>query len=111
MILKTTDGGGTLTYINPPKNVGQSQVEFLLQNYPNPFNGSTTISWQLPEKAHVILKVYDFTGREVKTLVDYDQIKGEHTVNFDASGLPAGVYFYHLQVNGTVETNKMIKLR
>jgi len=111
MILKTIDGGGTLTDINPPKNVGHSRAELLLQNYPNPFNGSTTISWQLPEKVHVILKVYDFTGREVKTLVDCDQAKGEHIVNFDASWLPSGVYFYQLQANGMIETKKMVVYR
>jgi len=80
----------------------------LTQNYPNPFAETTIITWQLPKDAHVILKVYDFTGREVKTLVNCEQAKGEHKVNFDATGLPAGVYFYQLRANGRVETKKMI---
>jgi hypothetical protein len=80
----------------------------LNKNYPNPFIQNTTISWQLLNDAHVILKVYDFTGREVKTLVDCKQAIGEHKVKFDASNLPAGVYSYQLQVNGKVETKKMI---
>lgn len=83
----------------------------LFQSYPNPFTEITTISWQLPKTAHVILKVYDFTGREVKTLVDCEQVKGKQKTKFDASGLPAGVYFYQLWVNGTVEIKKMIYIK
>jgi hypothetical protein len=80
----------------------------LFQNYPNPFNTTTTISWQLPLKAHVVLKVYDFTGREIKTLVNCNQTKGEYKVNFNASGLPAGVYFYQLMANGRCEAKMMV---
>ena len=80
----------------------------LRQNYPNPFPESTTISWRMPEKAHVILKIFDFIGCEVKTLLDCDLAPGEHTINFDASGLPSGVYFYQLQAGGVNETKKMI---
>ncbi|MDO9255028.1 MAG: T9SS type A sorting domain-containing protein [Bacteroidales bacterium] len=83
----------------------------LYQSYPNPFTESTTIIWQLPKDAHVILKVYDFTGREVKMLVDSEQAKGEHKVKFDATGLPAGVYFYQLRANRKVETKKMVYLK
>jgi hypothetical protein len=90
-------------------NNAQVPFHFVLnQNYPNPFNESTTITWQLPEKAQVILKVYDFSGREVKTLVNSGMAKGEHLVNFDATGLPAGVYFYQLRIDGRIETKKMI---
>jgi photosystem II stability/assembly factor-like uncharacterized protein len=80
----------------------------LKQNYPNPVMASTAISWKLPEKAHVILKIIDFTGREVKTLLDCDQSQGEHTVNFNASGLTSGVYTYQLQADGMIESRKMI---
>ncbi|HNW53231.1 MAG TPA: T9SS type A sorting domain-containing protein, partial [Bacteroidales bacterium] len=80
----------------------------LNQNYPNPFAESTSINWQLPQAAHVVLKIYDFTGREVQTLVDCEQAMGEHKVDFNAASLPAGVYFYRLQANGIMETKKMI---
>jgi len=83
----------------------------LNQNYPNPFTTNTTITWKLPQDAHVVLKVYDFTGREIKTLMDYDQPKGELKVNFDATGLPAGIYFYQLRANGKVGTKKMICIK
>ena len=85
--------------------------DFILnQNYPNPFNKCTTISWFQPTDAHVLLKVYDFTGREIKTLVDCAQAKGEQKVIFDATGLPAGVYFCQLRANGKIESKKMIIL-
>jgi hypothetical protein len=87
------------------------QLWQLFQNYPNPFSTSTTITWQLMKAAHVVLKVYDFTGREMKTLVDGEQAKGEHTVTFNAEGLPAGVYFYQLMVNGLLNTRKMILIK
>jgi len=80
----------------------------LNQNYPNPFALSSTITWNLTKDARVILKVYDFTGREVKTLVDCTQARGSHKVDFNAEDLPAGVYFYHLHVGGIFETKKMI---
>lgn len=80
----------------------------LAQNYPNPFTETTTFTWQLPDDAHVVLKVYDFTGREVKTLMDGNQAKGEHKVELDSSGLSSGVYFYQLNANGRHETKKMI---
>ncbi len=83
----------------------------LLKNYPNPFNKATTLTWKLLKDMHVALKVYDFTGREITTLVDCEQAMGEHSVKFDATGLPAGVYFYQLQANGKVETKKMIVLK
>jgi hypothetical protein len=83
----------------------------LNQNYPNPFNKTTTISWQLPQDSHIVLKVFDFTSREVKTLVDCDQAEGEHQVTFNAADLPAGVYFYLLQANGSVEIKKMIVIK
>jgi hypothetical protein len=56
----------------------------------------------------VVLKVYDFMGKETRTLVNEDMVPGEHQVTFNAYSLPAGVYFYQLQANGRVETNKMM---
>ncbi|MFN8134476.1 MAG: T9SS type A sorting domain-containing protein [Bacteroidales bacterium] len=82
----------------------------LKQNYPNPFYKTSILTWQLPRDAHVVLKVYDHIGCEVRTLVNCDQQKGEHFIKFDAAGLPAGVYIYQLQANGKVITKKMIYL-
>lgn len=107
-ILRTSNGG----LITSLDEIESSEISFVLnRNYPNPFNATTTITWQQPKAAHVILKIYDFTGRELKTLVDCGQEKGEHKVSFDASGLPAGVYFYQIQVDEKVQTRKMIVIR
>jgi len=85
---------------------------FLSQNYPNPFNPSTLISYSLPKSDHVILKIYDMRGREVKTLVNKFQKANIYTVKFEANAFSSGIYFYKLQVgNNFVETKKMLLMR
>jgi hypothetical protein len=83
----------------------------LEQNYPNPFNPATTISYRLLSKAFVNLKVYDALGREVATLVSEVMPSGDHSVQWQADGLPSGVYFYRLQSKNTSETRKLILLK
>ncbi len=68
----------------------------LLQNYPNPFNPATKIQYNIAEKSFVTLKVYDILGREVALLVSEQKNPGSYEVNFNASRLPSGVYFYRL---------------
>ena len=81
------------------------------QNYPNPFNPSTTISYQLPINGQVTLNVYNILGDEVATLVNEDKAAGQYKVEFDASNLSSGIYFYKLQAGSFVETKKMILLK
>jgi hypothetical protein len=83
----------------------------LYQNYPNPFNPLTTISYDLPVRAHVKLTVYNILGQEVVTLVDGEQEPDRYNVKFDASGLPSGVYFYTLQTPYFTKTNKMVLVK
>ena len=87
--------------------------QFLLkQNYPNPFNPSTKISYSLPQSGFVLLIIYDILGNEIQTLENKFQNAGTYSVNFDASALSSGIYFYKLQVVGYfIETKKMMLLR
>jgi hypothetical protein len=87
-------------------------TEFMLsQNYPNPFNPSTTIQYSIPKVSNVVVKVYDVLGNEVATLVDEYKEAGRYEVNFDASKLSSGIYFYKLQAGNFVETKKMILMK
>ena len=79
----------------------------LHQNYPNPFNTKTTISYELPERSKVKITVYNLIGQEIITLVDREQDSGKYYINFDASGLPSGVYFYRIEAGKFVEVKKM----
>ncbi|MGA9115505.1 MAG: carboxypeptidase regulatory-like domain-containing protein [Bacteroidota bacterium] len=81
------------------------------QNYPNPFNPSTTISFALPVAGWVSLAVYNLIGQEVALLADEVMPAGVHAVSWKADGLPSGVYFYRLAVNGFAETRKLVLMK
>ncbi len=83
----------------------------LYQNYPNPFNPSTLISYQLPANIFVTLKVFDILGREIKTLVNEQQNAGNHSLRFNASSLPSGVYFYRIQAGHYNDIKKLLLLK
>jgi hypothetical protein len=86
----------------------EKESYFDAKNYPNPFNPSTTISYTLKENTSIKLTVYDRLGREVKTLVDENKSAGTYTIEFNASGLPSGIYFYRIKTNDRTEVRKMI---
>jgi uncharacterized protein (TIGR02145 family) len=81
------------------------------QNYPNPFNPSTKITFQIPDLSFVSLKVYDMLGNEISTLVDGELPAGEFEVEFKATALPSGIYFYRLQTGNFNESKKMLFLK
>jgi hypothetical protein len=83
----------------------------LHQNYPNPFNPTTTIPFTLDKNGFVELKVYDIIGREVKTLIRKPMFTGSHKVTFDGTGLPSGVYYYRLTLDGQLQTKQMMLLK
>ena len=90
--------------------LGEVPHEYQLnQNYPNPFNPTTSISYTMKEKDHVTLIVFDILGKEVARLVDGIQAEGEHSVNFDGSSLPSGMYIYQLK-GSTFNINKKMLL-
>lgn len=83
----------------------------LYQNYPNPFNPSTHIQYDLPHDARVVLRVFNVIGQEVAVLSNENQTAGSHSIEFNASQLPSGIYFYRLQADNTVLTKKMILMK
>ncbi|MEO6695977.1 MAG: T9SS type A sorting domain-containing protein [Ignavibacteria bacterium] len=94
-------------------------LEFKLdQNYPNPFNPKTVISYKLAASSFISLKVYNSLGKEVAVLVNQQQNVGSYEIDFDASGLASGVYFYRIAVHSDKlesenfsDTNRMILLK
>jgi hypothetical protein len=87
-------------------------VEFVLkQNYPNPFNPTTRIEFGLPETATVSMKVYDVMGRPVATLMNDVKQRGYHTVDFDATGLPSGMYFVRVLTGNQARSIKITLLK
>jgi hypothetical protein len=83
----------------------------LKQNYPNPFNPTTVVSYQLSAIGDVKLTIVNTLGQVVETLVSGPQVAGNHTVRWDASGRPSGVYYYRLQAGEFKGIKKMILLR
>jgi expansin (peptidoglycan-binding protein) len=83
----------------------------LEQNYPNPFNPTTVVSWQLPVVSHVKLQICDVLGREIAVLVEGEQSAGRYRVQWNAAGLPGGVYFARLRAGNLSSTRKLVLLR
>jgi hypothetical protein len=108
-----------------PTNVNETELRtiptgiVLQQCYPNPFNPSTNISFSLPTKSFVSLKIFDLIGREVATLVSEEMSAGRYSKKWNAENISSGVYFYRLQVRQTsggqagtfTETKKLVLLR
>ncbi len=84
---------------------------YLEQNYPNPFNPTTTIVYSIPEASFVELKIYDILGGEVATLVKENKLSGKHSLKFNASNLPSGIYFYRIVSGNFTTTKKLIILK
>jgi hypothetical protein len=83
----------------------------LNQNYPNPFHLNTIIGYSISQPTSISLKVYDMSGKEVKTLVNRHQTSGSYKIEFDASSLPGGVYFYRMKVGEFSDIKKLIVIK
>jgi hypothetical protein len=88
----------------------------LYQNYPNPFNPTTTIQFKLPEKSDVSLRIYDISGKLVKTLIDEEKDAGYHSVIWDGTGddgasVNSGVYFYKIETDGHSDVKRCVMLK
>ncbi|MGA9408504.1 MAG: T9SS type A sorting domain-containing protein [Bacteroidota bacterium] len=94
------------------KTTAEVPMQYTLsQNYPNPFNPTTTIEYSIPQNSYVTLKVYNVLGQEVSWVVNQEQKAGSFTVNFDASRLASGIYFYKIQAGNFTMTKKMLLLK
>ena len=110
--LKQIDFDGTLEYSNIVEVEILPPAKFSLeQNFPNPFNPTTTIKWQTPKEAFQTLKVFDVLGNEVATLISEVKPAGLHQIEFDASALASGIYYYQLRIDDNVQTKKMIIIK
>ncbi len=109
---------GTLAYLSLPPN-GSTLVDSerevmgfrLDQNYPNPFNPTTTIRYSVPEQGYVTITVYDASGKEVALIVNADKSIGEYAVEFNATNLSNGIYFYQMRMDEFIQTKKMMVLK
>ncbi|HEY6906778.1 MAG TPA: T9SS type A sorting domain-containing protein, partial [Ignavibacteriaceae bacterium] len=110
--LKQIDLDGTSKYSNEVEVQVSVPAEFALeQNYPNPFNPSTVIKYSIPADQQVKLNVYNLLGENVMTLVNRVEKAGQHEVNFNASNLASGVYFYKLEAGTNTSIKKMILMK
>lgn len=83
----------------------------LEQNYPNPFNPTTEINFSIPKSGNVTLKIFDAVGQEVATLINEFKPAANYKINFNASNLTTGVYFYRLEANNLLQTKKMLLIK
>ncbi len=109
-----TEGQGIMTNIHVPEVTADAFA--LHQNYPNPFNPQTAIMYQIPKRGHVTLGIYNALGQQVRLLVNQVQAAGMHTAFWDGRGkngkkASSGVYFYRLQSDNLIRSEKMILAR
>jgi hypothetical protein len=108
-----------ITNINKTSEIIDKSYK-LFQNFPNPFNPVTQIRFNIPPlnpplvkvgSGMVTLKIYDITGKEIKTLVNESLQPGSYEVMFDGSNLASGIYFYQLTTGEFIRTRKMLMIK
>lgn len=110
------NGNHEYYYLSNEVIIGTQEKFYLSQNYPNPFNPVTKINYQIPEtvkgqKSNVKLIVYDITGKLISELVNIDQTAGYYTIEFNASSLPSGIYFYRIAFGNFVDIKRMVLVK
>ena len=83
----------------------------LNQNYPNPFNPTTKIEYEIHQKSHITLKIYDISGNEIETLINNNQSAGKYTIIWNAANYSSGLYFYKISTNNFVKIKKCMLLK
>jgi photosystem II stability/assembly factor-like uncharacterized protein len=94
-----------------PESLTTHEDIIVHNNYPNPFNPETRISFALKERQHVVIKVYDVLGREIKTLLNNVIDGGSHNIKFKADNLSSGIYYYTIKTNSGLITKQMLLLK
>jgi len=108
-IIHTTNGGSV---VKVEQISSHMPLAFdLFQNYPNPFNPSTNIKFAIPQAENVKMVIFDILGREVTTLVNELRQAGNYVVDFNASALSSGVYFYRIDAGNFTQTKKMLLVK
>jgi hypothetical protein len=105
----TSPVGPLVSTENTGANIPKEYV--LKQNYPNPFNPNTLIEYSLPNSGHYSIIVYNALGREAAVIADGFAKAGNYAVNFDASGLSSGVYFYTMKTDEFTDTKRMVLIK
>ena len=109
---KDDDITGYISVVNVSEESNSIPSEFVVeQNYPNPFNPSTIISYSIPKEGLVTIKVYNILGQEVATLVNELKSAGTYKINFNASRLSSGVYFYSVKADNFSMVKKMLLMK
>jgi len=115
-LVEYSDGGGWIMLFDTGRIVVPNASLALMPNYPNPFNPSTRITYSVPENGHVSLKIYDVSGKLVRTIVDRSQAPGTYSVNWNGvndqgRNAATGTYFCRLVTAKRAITNKMLLTR
>jgi len=110
--LKQIDLDGSYKYSNVVEVNLSTPIEYSLsQNYPNPFNPVTTIKFSIPKEVQVNLSVFNILGERVKELKNEVMKPGYYVIEFNATGIAAGVYFYRIKAGDFIQMKKMILLK
>jgi hypothetical protein len=110
--LKQIDLDGSFEYSNVIEVTTIAPENFeISQNYPNPFNPTTKIEFKVPQQSNVNIKVYNTIGEVVAVLLNDQLETGNHTVSFDASNLPSGIYIYRIETEDFSQSMKMTLLK
>ncbi len=104
------DPDPALTAANNMESTQPERIE-LYQNYPNPFNPATNIRFYIPEQQSVVVGIYNVVGQRVAQLIDDVLPQGEHTIVWDATEMPSGIYIVHLEIGNRVLTRKMTLIK
>jgi len=105
-----------MRWIDPTVSLGEilsdnSNIITMLSNYPNPCRESTKITYNISNRQHVKLSVYNLWGEMISVLADQQQRAGRHIISYNTSGIPPGIYYYNLQTGKDSRTGKMIVIK